>query len=179
MSMDLIQLAPWGDAKFKEKRSVTVTFLGQDYTYRVLELTPAPIARSLIERQSETVATVFAQPDPDPQDTTAPTLSNPTATATGATTAEGTVDTDEADGVLYWVVTTSSTAPSPGQVKDGENDSGSPAAAAGAKLIGRAGTQLVEAAALSGATTYYVHYMHEDEVGKRSAVASSGSITTS
>ena len=177
--MELVQLSPWGDAYFEQVRREKVTFRGKDYTYRVLRLTPAPIGRTLIERQSETVATVFTEPDPDPQDTIAPNLFDPTATATGATTAEGTVDTDEADGVLYWNVTTSSTAPSATQVKDGKNDSGNAAAAAGAKLIGRASTQLVKADGLTGSTTYYIHYLHEDEAGNQSLVASSGSITTS
>lgn len=102
----------------------------------MLKLTPAPIDAVLTERKSETVATVFTQQHPDPQETTAPVLSNASATATGANTAEGTVDTDEADGVLYWVVTTSQAAPSPSQVKAGEDDSGGAAASAGAKLIG-------------------------------------------
>jgi len=64
MSMELVQLLPWGDAKFEEKRSVTLTFLGEDYSYRVLKLTPAPIDAALTERESETVATVYTRPDP-------------------------------------------------------------------------------------------------------------------
>jgi len=62
--MELIELSPWGDAGFEEVRSVTLTFLGQDYTYRVLKLTPAPINAALTERESETVVTVYTQPDP-------------------------------------------------------------------------------------------------------------------
>jgi hypothetical protein len=179
MSMELVQLSPWGDAGFEEVRSEKVTFLGEKYSYRVLTLTPALIAKNLTERESETVASISTQSDPDPQDTTAPMLSTAFAAATGATTAEGSVDTDEADGVLYWVVTTSQAAPSPSQVKAGEDDSGGAAASAGAKLIGADGTQLVEADGLTSSTTYYIHYMHEDEAGGQSAVASSDSITTS
>jgi hypothetical protein len=62
--MELIQLSPWGDADFEEVRSVTLTFLGEEYTYRVLRLTPAPINAALTERESETVATVYTEPEP-------------------------------------------------------------------------------------------------------------------
>jgi hypothetical protein len=64
MSMQLIQLSPWGDANFEEVRSVTLTFLGKEYSYRVLTLTPAPIDAALTDRESETVTTVYTQPDP-------------------------------------------------------------------------------------------------------------------
>jgi hypothetical protein len=43
---------------------VTLTFLGEEYSYRVVNLTPAPINAALTERESETVATVYTQPDP-------------------------------------------------------------------------------------------------------------------
>jgi len=62
--MELIELSPWGDASFEEVRSVTLTFLGEEYSYRVLRLTPAPIDAALTERESETIATVYTQPDP-------------------------------------------------------------------------------------------------------------------
>lgn len=62
--MELVQLSPWGDAGFEEVRSVTLTFLGKEYSYRVLKLTPAPIDAMLTERESETVVTVYTQPDP-------------------------------------------------------------------------------------------------------------------
>jgi len=179
MSTDLNQLAPWGDARLDKVEDVSVTFQGQTYSWTTYKLAPAVIAASRAKRLSVTELEVFTSPDPSPSDATAPTLSAPSATATGPTTAEGSVDTDEADGVLYWVVTTSSTAPSATQVKDGENDSGTAAAAAGAKLIGVTGKQTVEAEGLSGSTTYYLHYMQEDEAENQSAVASSGSITTS
>lgn len=177
--MDLIQLAPWGDARLDKVKDVSVTFQGQTYSWTTYKLAPAAFAISRAKRLSETELEVFTSPDPDPSDTNVPGLSAASGAATGTTTAEGTVDTDEADGVLYWVVTTSSTAPSADQVKAGEDDSGNNAAAAGAKLIGAVGTQLITASGLSGSTTYYIHYMQEDEAGNRSAVASSGSITTS
>jgi hypothetical protein len=178
MSTDLNQLAPWGDARLDKVEDVSVTFQGQTYSWTTHELAPAVIAASRAKRLSETELEVFTSPDPDPQDTIAPTLSNPTGTATGETTAQGSVDTDEADGVLYWVVTTSQAAPSAQQVADGENDGGNTAAAAGARLVGPVGTQGIAVEGLSGSTTYYLHYMQEDEAGSRSSVASSASITT-
>lgn len=176
--MDMIQLYPWGDARLEKAEDVSVTFDGKDYSWTKYRIEPGPIARTRAQRLSETELEVDLGKDPDPY-TTAPVLSNASAAATGANKAEGTVDTDEADGILYWVVTTSGAAPSPSQVKAGEDDSGGAAAAAGAKLIGTTGTQLAQADGLSGSTTYYFHYMQKDEAKNQSAVASSGSITTS
>jgi hypothetical protein len=176
--MELVQLSPWGDADFEEVRSVTLTFLGQDYTYRVLELTPSLIARALTERLAETEVEISTSPDPDPQDTTAPTLSTPTAAATGAKTAEGSVDTDEAEGVLYHVTTPSQGAPTPQQVQNGQDANGSAAAHSGHKLVGVTGTQGITADGLTSAT-YYHHFVHVDEAGNVSDVASSSSFTTS
>ena len=180
MITDLNQLAPWGDARLDKVEDVSVTFQSQTYSWTTYKLAPAVIAASRTKRLSETELEVFTSPDPSPSDAgPAPTLSAASATATGSTTAEGSVDTDEADGVLYWVVTTSQAAPSDQQVADGENDGGNTAAAAGARLVGPVGTQGIAAEGLSGSTTYYIHYMQEDEAGNRSTVASSGSITTS
>jgi len=178
MSMDLIQLAPWGDARLDKVEDVSVTFMGQTYSWTTYELAPTPIA-ARAKRLSETELEIFTSPDPSPSDTIAPTLSAASATATGPTTAEGSVDTDEPGGVLYWVVTTSQAAPSAQQVADGENRGGTTAAAAGARLVGPVGTQGIAAEGLSSSTTYYLHYMQEDEAENQSAVASSGSITTS
>lgn len=177
--MDLIQLAPWGDARLDKVEDVSVTFLGQTYSWTTYKLAPAAFAISRAKRLSETELEVFTSPDPSPTDATAPTLSAASASATGPTTAEGSVDTDEAGGVLYWVVTTSQAAPSAQQVADGQNKDGTTAAAAGARLVGPVGTQGIAAEGLSGSTTYYLHYMQEDEAENQSDVTSSGSITTS
>lgn len=116
-------------------------------------------------------------------DTTAPTLSSPTGTATGATTATGTVSTDEGNGTLYAVVTTSATAPSEANVKAGNDHTGTAAAFAVGSGAGQAvsatGTQNVSATGLTGSTAYYWHYMHEDAATNRSSVATSASFTTS
>jgi len=111
-------------------------------------------------------------------DTTAPILSSPTGTATGQTTASGTVSTDEANGTLYWVVTESATSPSPAQVQAGQDNSGSAAAASGSQAVSATGSQGISATGLTAGTTYYIHYQHEDAAGNDSDVESSASFAT-
>ena len=111
-------------------------------------------------------------------DTTAPTLSNPAGTATGSTTADGTVDTDEGNGTLYAVVTTSSTNPSAAQVKAGQDHTGAAASYADSQAISTTGTKTFNASGLSPSTAYYFHFMHEDAATNQSSVASSASFTT-
>jgi len=178
MSMDLIQLYPWGDARLEKIEDVSVTFDGKDYSWTKHRIEPSPIARSRTQRLSETELEVDLVKDPAPSDTTAPTLSSASGSATGATTAEGSVDTGEADGVLYHVTTTSSTAPTAQQVQDGQNADGNVAVHSGHKLVGTDGTQGITAGGLSSGTTYYHHFVHVDEVQNESSVATSGPFTT-
>lgn len=111
-------------------------------------------------------------------DTTAPVLTSPTGTKTGETTATGTVDTDENNGSLYAVTTTSVTKPTKAQVKAGQNDGGTSAAWAGNQTITTTGTKNISISSLLASTAYYNHYMHEDAVGNQSTVATSASFTT-
>lgn len=111
-------------------------------------------------------------------DTTAPTLSSPTGTKTGQTTATGTVDTDEANGTLYAVVSSSATPPTAVQVEAGQNNSGSAARWSGSQSITTTGTKNISATGLLAATTYYAYYMHKDAAGNRSTVSSASSFTT-
>lgn len=99
-------------------------------------------------------------------DTTAPTLSSPTGTKTGDTTASGTVSTNEANGTLYYLFSTSSTATATA-VKAGQS-----------KAVTAIGAQSVTATGLTAATTYYVHYLQRDAAGNDSAVATSASFVT-
>ena len=105
-------------------------------------------------------------------DVTAPTLSSPTGSATGSTTATVGVTTNEGNGTLYWVVTTSSTAPTKAQVKAGQNDAGSAAVASGSQAISSTGAKTANATGLTASTTYYAHFMHEDAAANQSTVAS-------
>ncbi|HEX7051296.1 MAG TPA: carboxypeptidase-like regulatory domain-containing protein, partial [Longimicrobiales bacterium] len=99
---------------------------------------------------------------------------------TGATTGSGSVDTDTGEGTLYWVVTTSSTAPSAAQVQAGTDENDTAAADSGSQAVIATGTQAITGGftGLSAGTTYYAHYQHQDAAENDSAVASSSAFTT-
>lgn len=113
-------------------------------------------------------------------DITAPTLSSPVDAANGASASTGSVDTNEANGTLYWVVTTSTTSPSAAQVKAGQDHLGAAAAASGSQSVSSTGTQNLSPApsSLAATTTYYTHFMHEDAAGNQSTVSSADGFTT-
>jgi hypothetical protein len=113
-----------------------------------------------------------------PADVTAPVLSNPTATATGETTADIGVDTDEGAGTLSWVVTTSASAPSGAQVAAGQDHTGAAADASGSQAVSGTGTQSANASGLTAGTTYWAHFVQDDAAANRSDVASSASFET-
>lgn len=99
-------------------------------------------------------------------DTTAPTLTSPTASATGATTASGSVSTNEANGTLYWLAS-GNASESVATVKAGSSQ------AVTATL-----EQPVTVTGLTASTSYYLHFVHRDAAGNDSAVATSGQFTT-
>lgn len=100
-------------------------------------------------------------------DTTPPTLTSPTGTSTGTTTASGSVSTNEANGTLYYLASTNA------------SESAATVKAASSQAVSATGTQSVSFTGLTAATTYYAHYVHRDAAGNDSAVASSASFTTS
>jgi uncharacterized repeat protein (TIGR02059 family) len=108
-------------------------------------------------------------------DATAPVLSSPTAVG-GTTSGTGTltVSTDEGNGTLYWVVTTSSTSPTAAQVKAGQDDLGATASDSGSSVVSATGVQTLTDAAsgLAGDFPYYAHFMHEDAATNQSTVVS-------
>jgi len=99
-------------------------------------------------------------------DTTAPTLTSPTGTQTGTTTASGTVSTDEGNGTLYYLASTNATE-TVGTVK-----------AASSQAVSATGSQSVSFTGLTASTTYYAHYVHTDAAANDSTVANSASFTT-
>lgn len=111
-------------------------------------------------------------------DETAPVLTSPAGTETGATTASLSVSTDEPNGDVYWVVTQSSTTPSQTQIKAGQDHTGSAAEDAGAITVTAVGAQYDNATGLPVNTTCYAHFMHEDSSGNKSTAVSSTSFTT-
>ena len=110
--------------------------------------------------------------------TTPPTLTSATATATGQTTASGSVTTDEGNGNLYSVATASATVPSQAQVKSGQDHTGSAAGWSASQAISSTGAKSVSVTGLTASTTYYLHHMHEDAASNQSDVVSSASFTT-
>lgn len=108
-------------------------------------------------------------------DVTAPVLTSPDFVATGSTTGTASVSTDEGNGTLYCVVTTSSTSPSAAQIKAGQDHTGSAAVfAAGSgsgQAVSGAGTQNVSVTGLTASTTYYAHFVHDDAAANESNVA--------
>jgi hypothetical protein len=105
--------------------------------------------------------------DSTPADTTAPTLTTPTATATGSANASGTVTTDEANGTLYRLASANAT-----------ETAATVIAAALSQAVTATGVQNVSFSGLTASTTYYAHFVHVDAAANQSAVASSASFTT-
>ena len=111
-------------------------------------------------------------------DVTAPVLSSPTGVATGATSANGTVSTDEGNGTLWWVTTQSATGPSVAQVQAGQDHTGAAADANGSQSVSFTGVQNISATGLTGSTAYYHHYQQEDAATNDSTVVTSAQFTT-
>jgi hypothetical protein len=114
----------------------------------------------------------YSDPNAVP-DTTAPILTLPTGTTTGATTASGTVTTDEANGTLYAVVTTSATPPSAVDIRAGTG-----ATYSTSQAVSATGVQNVAATGLTAETTYYWHFLHDDAAANASNIVTSASFTT-
>lgn len=111
-------------------------------------------------------------------DATAPVLSSPTGSATGATTADGGVATDEGNGTLYAVCTTSATPPSIAQVKAGQDHTGAAAAYDTSQAVSVTGAQAVAATGLTASTAYYWHFLQADAAGNDSNIVTSAQFTT-
>jgi hypothetical protein len=99
-------------------------------------------------------------------DTTAPTLSAPTAAANGSNAGTGSITTNEGNGTLYFMASTNAT------------ESAATVKAGATQTIPSAGTKNVSVASLLASTLYYLHFLHRDAAGNDSAVANSGSFTT-
>jgi hypothetical protein len=104
--------------------------------------------------------------EPVSGDVTAPTLTSPTATATGSSTASGGVTTDEGNGTLYFLASANATE-STTTVKTGSSQS-----------VTATGTQSISVTGLSASTAYYLHMVHRDSSGNDSDVATSAQFTT-
>ncbi len=111
-------------------------------------------------------------------DVTAPVLSSPTDAVDGTTDYDGTVSTDEANGTLYWVVSTASNAPTATQIIAGQMHTGAAAAASGSQAVSGTGVQNISGSGLSTNTVYYIHYVHRDAANNNSNVSSANGFST-
>lgn len=107
-----------------------------------------------------------------------PTLSSATGVASSDTTADLSVATNEAGGILYWIVSTSATPPTVAQIKGGDDSTGSAAAGGGGQAVSATGTQTAAATGLTGGTTYYAYFLQTDTALNNSSVASAASFAT-
>ena len=111
-------------------------------------------------------------------DTTAPILDTPTGVQTGSTTANVGANTDEGNGTMYAVVTTSATQPSVAQIKAGQDHTGAAAPWAGSQAISTTGAKVLGATGLTPSTSYYGHLVHTDAASNDSNRVVSAQFTT-
>ncbi len=111
-------------------------------------------------------------------DTTAPTLTSASVTAVGTTTGTGNVTTNEANGTLYSIVSTSATAPSAIQIQAGQNHTGAAAVWSGNQAISSTGAKTFSITGLTASTAYYAHFQHKDAATNNSSVVTSAQFTT-
>jgi hypothetical protein len=108
-------------------------------------------------------------------DITAPTLTNFAATP-GADDRWGemTVDTNEDNGTIYWIVQAAATAtPSAAQVIAGQDGAGAAATFAGSSAVSATGTYTKRATGLTAGTAYEACVVHQDAATNNSDVGSS------
>ena len=104
--------------------------------------------------------------DYTPPDVLAPTLTSATGAADGATTANGSVSTDEANGTLFYILTGNATE-LVGTVK-----------AASSQSVTDTGVQNVSATGLTPESDYYYHFVHSDSSDNDSSVVSTAQFST-
>ncbi|ADV01256.1 hypothetical protein [Alicycliphilus denitrificans] len=141
-------------------QSVSLTGLSPGTTYRIHYLHRDAAGNDSAVLSSGTFTT-------DAPDVTGPTLTTPTASATGAATATGSVTTNEANGALYYLASTN------------ETETVATVKASGASVpVSVTGVQGVSVSGLSASTTYYLHFVHSDAAGNDSTRVSSPAFTT-
>jgi hypothetical protein len=89
------------------------------------------------------------------------------------TTATLTLSTDEANGVLYWVLSDDAQTPDSGQLVAGLGSDGATPIASGSQPVTQTdGQPAITVSGLTPDSTYYFHVMHRDAVGNDSATDS-------
>ena len=126
-----------------------------------------------------TLAFVGARSSVYVADTTSPVLTLPTAAEASAAALDISVTTDDAEGAIWWVASTSETAPTTAQIAAGNDHTGSAAIGAGQIAATAAGTPLTsQATGLDTGTTYHIYFTHEDRAGNLATVVTASAATT-
>jgi len=95
------------------------------------------------------------------------------------TTATMTLSTDEANGVLYWVLSNDAQAPASGQLVAGLGSDGATPISSGSQPVTQSdGQPAIVVPGLTPDSAYYFHVMHRDAVGNDSAVDSMNFVIT-
>lgn len=94
-------------------------------------------------------------------DTTPPTLTLPTVTATGTTTVTGGITSNEA-GPAWAILSPSASKPTAAQIKAGQNHAGTASPAATATLVVGANAGVFAFSGLTPNTGYYLHAVQDD-----------------
>lgn len=112
-------------------------------------------------------------------DSTAPTLTSPVGTTTGSTTATIGATTNEGNGTLYGVVTTSVTQPSVAQIKAGQDHTGASSVGTPKSVaVSSTGAKTISVTGLTASTAYYAHLVHTDAATNNSNRVTSAQFTT-
>ncbi len=115
----------------------------------------------------------------DVPDTVAPTLSEADFTVNDETNVDLAVTTNENNGDLYVVVTTTQATPTAAQMRLGQDSTGVAAGYSnGGQAVSEAGVQLISANDLTQAA-YYAYFMQDDRMGNTSSVLEAGPFTPS
>lgn len=149
----------------------TLDVLGRDAATPLRSIPDMPMygfAETTADIAALTVRVVALEAGGTPTPTPTVILTSPTGTQTGATSAALSVSTNEATGTLYWFVSTSATAPTASNLKDGTG-----AAKFGSQAVTTTGVQTSSIpTGLTASTTYYAHFLQRNAALSDSAIVS-------
>ena len=111
-------------------------------------------------------------------DETAPVLSAAFDEEQGSIAGSATVNTDEGNGTLFWVVSESPITPAVTEIKAGQDHLGSIAIRSGSQTVITPGVQMLDFDGLEVSTTYYAHFVQTDISGNNSNALSGDGFTT-
>ena len=137
-----------------------------------------PLTRNQSVQATVTIGTVDNTNAPWVVATETITLTNPTGTATGTTTANISVTPSVNEGTIWWIVSEDNTQPSHAQIKAGQDGTGATAKQSGS--IAAPFTFPIAVTGLDSRTTYYAWFTQEDAAGTEAVgqVGSPGFTTT-